>query len=360
MCGTTVGTGAAIAIANGNTFQMNTLELQEDTKSRSVRISFSDAAVSSIGETINQLGLDKLAPRGLRPFKAPVTSTGAMPLLPPANQDGEGDQVIDTQATAALAPIAGDAERIRHIFESDGEDFKLEEDRLKADSGLEYARRLTYLFIYAHELAGRKPISYGSVKKILEVSKVLDTNTRHELGQKMAVEIEGDTIRLKKGGREKAIQALNEILDSNHPDPGWTPESRSRTAKNGSDAKEARPRGQVGRKRSKQAEEWAAKWEKHTDHVAGHFMLKGKTVLDKAVLALWAIHKVGGKAASARYIQRFITHAFSFNEKERSIDTLLQRKKRKNGQEFVIKTDGGYKLTPSGAKHAEQIVKVVK
>ena len=220
MCGTTVGTGAAIAIANGNTFQMNTLELQEDTKSRSVRISFSDAAVGSIGETLNQLVLDKVTPRGPRPFKAPVTSTGAMPLLPPANQDGEGDQVIDTQVTAAITPIAGDAERIRNIFESDGEGFKLEEDRLKADSRLEYARRLTYLFIYAHELAGRKPISYGSVKKILGVSKVLDTNTRHELGRKMAVEIEGDTIRLKKGGREKAIQALNEILDSNHPDPG--------------------------------------------------------------------------------------------------------------------------------------------
>ena len=223
MCGTTVDTGAAIAMANDNTFQMNTLDLQEDTKSRSVRISFSDAAVSSIGETLNQLVLDKVTPRGPRPFKAPVTSTeAAVPLLPPANQDGQGDQVIDTQVAAAVTPIAGDAERIRNIFEADGEDLKLEEDRLKANTRLEYARRLTYLFIYAHELAGRKPISYGSVKKILEVSKVLNTNTRHELGRKMAVEIEGDSIRLKKVGREKAIQALNEILDSNHPDPGWT------------------------------------------------------------------------------------------------------------------------------------------
>ena len=86
-------------------------------------------------------------------------------------------------------------------------------------------------------------------------------------------------------------------------------------------------------------------------------MLKGKTGLDKAVLALWGIHKAGGKVASALYIQRFIADAFSFKENKRSIDSVMQSKK---GQEFVIKTDGGYKLTPSGAKHAEQIVKVVK
>jgi hypothetical protein len=70
-----------------------------------------------------------------------------------------------------------------------------------------------------------------------------------------------------------------------------------------------------------------------------HFILNDKTLLDKGVLALWAIHKVGGASASALLVQRFIASAFSFNEKERSIDTTLQRK---NAQEFIIRTDGGY------------------
>ena len=105
------------------------------------------------------------------------------------------------------------------------------------------------------------------------------------------------------------------------------------------------------------AEEWAAKWEKHTDNVNGHFILKGKTVLDKAVLALWAIHKVGGTSASSLYIQRFIAGAFSFNENERSLDTTLQRK---NAQEFVIKADGGYKLTPSGTRRAAEMARATK
>ena len=229
-------------------------------------------------------------------------------------------QIIDGKQTEPKppSPVTGDAERMREIFEMDGEDIRLEEHRLKADSRLEYARRLTYLFIYSQELAGKKPIAYASVKKILEASKVLDTNTRHELSHKMAVEIDGDTIRLKKEGREKAVQALDEILNPNHPDPGWTPESHSRIPKAGAEnKKETKSTGKVGRKRSNVAEEWAAKWEKHAENVNGHFILKDKTVLDKAVLALWAIHKVGGRSASSLYIQRFIEIAFSFNEKER-------------------------------------------
>jgi hypothetical protein len=359
MCGTAVGAGTATPVANGSASPMNTLELQEDTRSRSLRISFTDSAISSIGETVNRLVSDKLASHGPRPFRA-AGSTVVMASLPPANDGGETAQTIDSTAidSKSVPPLAGDAERMREVFEINGEDVRLEEHRLKADSRLEYARRLTYLFIYAQELAGKKPITYASVKKLLEASKVLDTNTRRELAHKMAVEIDGDTIRLKKEGREKAVQALDEILNPNHLDPGWTPEAQSRTSRVGADGKkEGKATGKVGRKRSNAAEEWAAKWEKHADTVNAHFILKDKTLLDKGVLALWAIHKVGGASASARYIQRFIASAFSFNERERSIDTTLQHK---NAQEFVIRADGGFKLTPSGTKRATETVKAAK
>lgn len=358
MCGTALGAGTATPATNGSASPMNTLELQEDTRSRSLRISFTDAAIGSIGETVNRLVSDKLAPHGPRPFRTAGT-TVVMASLPPASDGGEAETIDSTAIDGKpVPPPAGDAERMREVFEISGEDVRLEEHRLKADSRLEYARRLTYLFIYAQELAGKKPITYASVKKLLEASKVLDTNTRRELAHKMAVEIDGDTIRLKKEGREKAVQALDEILNPNHPDPGWTPEAQSRTPRTGADSKkEGKATGKVGRKRSTAAEEWASKWEKHADTVNGHFILKNKTLLDKGVLALWAIHKVGGASASARYIQRFIASAFSFNEKERSIDTTLQRK---NAQEFIIRADGGFKLTPSGTKRATEMVKAAK
>jgi len=359
MCGTATGTGAASPRVNGNTSPMNTLDLQEDTRSRTLRISFTDAAIGSIGETLNQLVSEKLAPRALPSLRTTGGQAGKPPLLSAGEVDG-ARQVINAQHADGKTPSqpAGDAQRIGEIFEIDGEDIRLEEHRLKAVSRLEYARRLTYLFIYSQELAGKKPVPYASVKKILETSKILDTNTRHELSHKMAVEIDGDTIRLKKEGREKAVQALDEILNPNHPDPGWTPESHSRNLKAGTDnKKETKTSGKVGRKRSNVAEEWAAKWAKHADNVSGHFILKDKTLLDKAILALWAIQKVGGASASARYIQRFIANAFSFNEKERSLDTILQRK---TAQEFVIKAEGGYKLTPSGTKRAVDMAKAAK
>jgi hypothetical protein len=359
MCGTIIGTGEASPSANGHSSPMNTLELQEDTRSRSLRISFTDAAIGSVGETVNHLVLDKLAPRGPRSFKGAVAPAPGVPQLAAAAVDATG-QVIDVPHTADQKPVVqptGDAERIRNIFEPDGEDFKLEENRLKADSRLDYARRLTYLFIYAHELAGRKPIRFDLVKKILETSKVWDTNTRYLLKHKMAVEVEEDTIRLKKEGREKAVHALDEILNSAHPDAGWTPESQGRTTRSGGDAKEAKQTGKVGRKRSNLAEEWATKWEKHADNVDGHFILKDKTILDKAILALWAIHKVGGKVASPLYVQRFIAAAFSFDEKLRSVRATLDRE---NARELLIPADGGYKLTPSGTKRAEQLAKAAQ
>jgi len=359
MCGTPVGTGKAEANVNGSASSMNTLELQEDTRSRSLRISFTDAAIGSIGATVNELVSNKLASHDPRSLKVVGGTIPTVPQLPAAGSGATGP-VIDAarvEDRKPLVPPTGDAERMRNIFEFDGEDFKLEENRLKADSRLDYARRLTYLFIYAHELAGRKPVGFDRVKKILETSKVWDNNTRHMLKQKMAVEIDGDMIRLKKEGRENAILALEKILDTAQSDAGWTPESQSRVTKSGGDAKEARPAGKVGRKRSNQAEEWAAKWEKHTDNVDGHFILKDKTIIEKAILALWAIHKVGGKVASALFIQRFIAAAFSFSEKQRSIGVTLERE---NAREFVIQADGGYKLTPSGTKRAEQMTKAAK
>jgi hypothetical protein len=359
MCGTAVGAHAASPNVNGQNSPMNTLELQEDMRSRSLRISFTDSAIGSIGETVNQLVSGKLAPHGPRPFRGIGGAATTSPLLSAGDQH-EPTQTIDSKNVDGKpsSQPSGDAERMRDIFEFDGEDIRLEEHRLKADSRLEYARRLTYLFIYSQELAGKKPVPYASVKKILDASRVLDTNTRHELSHKMAVEIDGDTIRLKKEGREKAVQALDEILNPNHPDPGWTPESHSRIPKTGTDnKKEPKSTGKVGRKRSNVAEEWAAKWAKHPDTVSGHFILKDKPLLDKAILALWAIQKVGSASASTRYIQRFIASAFSFNEKERSLETTLQRK---NAQEFAIKAEGGYKLTPSGTKRAVEVVRAAK
>jgi len=359
MCGTPVGTGKAEANVNGSASSMNTLELQEDTRSRSLRISFTDAAIGSIGATVNELVSNKLASHDPRSLKVVGGTIPTVPQLPAAGSGATGP-VIDAarvEDRKPLVPPTGDAERMRNIFEFDGEDFKLEENRLKADSRLDYARRLTYLFIYAHELAGRKPVGFDRVKKILETSKVWDNNTRHMLKQKMAVEIDGDMIRLKKEGRENAILALEKILDTAQSDAGWTPESQSRVTKSGGDAKEARPAGKVGRKRSNKQRNGRKMGEAHGQcrwpfHSEGQDHHRKSDTGSFGQFTRWA-----EKVASALFIQRFIAAAFSFSEKQRSIGVTLERE---NAREFVIQADGGYKLTPSGTKRAEQMTKAAK
>ena len=171
MCGTAVGAGTTIPLANGSVSPMNTLELQEDARSRSLRISFTDSAIGSIGDTLNRLVSEKLATHGPRPFRT-ASGTVVIASLSAASEGGEAAQTIDSTPVDGkpLPPLAGDAERMREIFEISGEDVRLEEHRLKADSRLEYARRLTYLFIYAQELAGKKPISYARRKYVKSFS----------------------------------------------------------------------------------------------------------------------------------------------------------------------------------------------
>jgi len=356
MCGTSTGNNGATTAGNGRpNAAINTFELQEDLKSRTVRMYLTDDAVSHVGEALTAVFADRITarPRGVQRIVSPIDTTGKLlsPALAPQDQGEPPSSAVGD------APTGGDQERLRKIFEYEGEELRLEDGRLKADSGQDYVRRLTFLFLYAHELEGRKPIPYATLRRIIEAAKLWDSNTRHALAHKLPIEIADDNVRLKAQGRELAIATLNEILEPNHPDPGWTPETKMRTARQVADprdAKSSKASGKRGRKRSNQAEEWAEKWEKHTDHINGHFALKGKPVKDKVILALWAIHKVAGKVATALLVQRFIKAAFAYDENERNVANALVRKQ---GDNQVIKAEGGYKLTPTGSKHADTLSK---
>jgi hypothetical protein len=221
MCGTATRTNGTTLPTNGHaTPAVNTFELQEDVKSRTVRLHLTDEAVSHVGDALTAVFADRIVnrPRPTQRIPQAVTLQAALELPAPAAVSG-----VDTPAASAPPPPApgGDQERLRQIFEYAGDELRLEEDRLKADSGQDYARRLTYLFLYAHELEGRKPLPIASLKKILETARLWeDANVRHALTHKMAVEIENDQMRLKKAGRESAVTALGEILNPCAPRSG--------------------------------------------------------------------------------------------------------------------------------------------
>ncbi len=354
MCGSAIGNGTS-GSTNGHSAAINTFELQEDLKSRTVRLHLTDEAVGHVGDALTAVFADRAGNRPrptARVFQHHTISEQTLE-LPAPTSERVGVPAAPPRIVPST-PTSGDQERLRHIFEYVGDEIRLEEDRLKADSRQEYARRLTYLFLYAHELEGRKPLPYANLKKILETARLWeDANVRHALTHKMAIEIENDHVRLKKAGRESAITALNEILNPANPAPGWTPDASAKPTKP-ADGKDTKGTGKRGRKRSNQPEEWAKSWKKHPDHLNGHFALKGRTLQDKALLGLWAIHKAGGTAASAAFLQRFIKEAFELDENERSIANTLGSPK---SQTLFLKTDGGYKLTSSGTKQAEAIAK---
>jgi hypothetical protein len=337
---------------------MNTLELQEDTKSRSLRISFTDTAIGNIGDAFGPMVFNRVLQRDTKSpgpqrqddgyrqqtFLPPVTD-------PPAPDPNEAKHV----GSGASGAVNSDTERIKEVFEAAGDDFRLEEHRLKAETRADYARRLVYLYLYAHELAGRKPIRVALVHQMLDAGKVSDNNTRFDFAHKMNVEIVGETVRLKKEGREKAQAVLEEIVTGDLAEPGWTPEKSQPMAAKSSDTKKTKTTGKPGRKRSTVPDDWAAKWEKLPNKPDAHFALTDKNVLEKSICGLWAIHEVGGDVASFGFIQRFIASAFLLKEKERSIEKALTRPTAKL---LVIKTEGGFKLTPSGTKRAKELLKV--
>ena len=172
MCGTTTGSGVATSGDGQPTRTINTFELQEDLRSRTVKIHLTDEAVSHVGDALTAVFADRITGRPRAPHRI-TTQLDATPLLSPAAAHIDSDDETPETPTSLPPVVNGsDQERLHQIFEYVGDELRLEEDRLKADSGLDYARRLTYLFLYAHEVEGRKPLAYASLKKILETARL--------------------------------------------------------------------------------------------------------------------------------------------------------------------------------------------
>ena len=223
ICGAPLGTNGAKPATDPAMPVMNTFELEEDQESRTVRLRLTDHAVANVGEALSYVFADRITTRH-RPSTASHIvqhSDGVAPplLLPPDPANEETTDGANSTPSAATRPAmepSSDQARLRHVFEHEGEDLRLEEDDLKADSLQDYARRLTYLFLYAHELEGRKPLPYDALKRILETAKVWDPNTRYAVQHKLALEIQDNTIRPYKGRSQQR-----------HPSPRRDPQPKS-------------------------------------------------------------------------------------------------------------------------------------
>jgi len=140
MCGTLTGSNATGPENNGRHENgINTFELQEDLKSRNIRATVTDYGMAHIGETLAAMLADRIPAKSRTTQRITQHVDTTPPLLAPT---------VEASAIIPQAPAAStDRERLQQIFEYEGEEVRLQEDDLKAVSGQDYARRLTYLFV---------------------------------------------------------------------------------------------------------------------------------------------------------------------------------------------------------------------
>ena len=235
-CGTLVGQGNHAPSVNGVSnaeppqampANRNTITYREDRNSKDFQASLSDASMQSVGtvlaDVFAQRGVGRVAPHSQHTFtkESPVIDA-LKSIAAPENNDEH-----DSPETHQTPPPAPELTNIARLFRATGDTLELIEHRLKAKSGMDYVRRLTYLFLFAHELHGRAWVPQAQVFAILKEGKVMDANARFWVKKKNGFRIDGeDRFQLLEAGRDDAKKALADAIDSNIQDD-WNPDKKT-------------------------------------------------------------------------------------------------------------------------------------
>jgi hypothetical protein len=362
-CGTVVGEGQR---TNGSstvqpTLHMNTFLLKETTNSRTVEVSFSDAAVVNLGDVLGYVGSTRIGKR--RPLTRTDELNDSQLLLPGTAEIGnegdlsEADKSVATAKPGSQTAAELDKERLREIFAQDAERLVLDNLRLKATSQLDASRRLVYLFLYAHEVEGHQQVSREAINTVLKdvglyepnivswISTSSDLRESAEDGQPM--------FRLRKTGRDEAKRVLGEVHNPEVVD-AWTLSDRSRArGKSTNDAGSSEKAGATrGRKKSAKPDDWATKWASLSAGIDGHSIVDGANGLNKGLFGLWAIRRAtedNAKVVSKSHLASFIHKAFVVKVAPSTLQTALESK---NAKGKVIRVKGGYEITPTGMNDA--------
>jgi hypothetical protein len=379
-CGMPVGKVGTSQTTSSNNISLpapgyNTIHLEEDKKSLTLHTVLSDDGLASLSNPLSMIIAGRMGVIGNRGQRSPVTKNIVIddPRLllnggsqEQENMDGktENEGSVSESGTQSEPipplPIQGsDEERIGQIFRLRNEQLHLDEPDLKAGSKKDYARRLTHLFLYAHEKRGNESVPRSTLSAILDENSVNDGNTRYWISKNSTLVSEGDNIRLNNAGRREAQAALNDLFDPAKTEKGHLPSENastrgSKAGESGDSEKAAKSGRHRGKTSSKTAAEWASKWKGL--NIDGHTILKDKGVLDKAIFGLWAIrHSIGdtGKVVSRSSLAKFIYEAFEYIINERTLERSLKSNKA-SGK--VINVEGTkFQIQPTGIDYAKQL-----
>ncbi len=347
---------------------VNTIRLEETRTSRTLEARFTDTAVESLSTPLTAYfagGINNPARTRVRP-----SSRNGHQVIPEqlalldADADViEADIAVDSAEDQVVTSKEPDAERLRRLFKNDGNRLRLQDSRIKADSQLDFVGRLSCLFLFAHELEGRRDVSRRELNDILSESNVYDGNARKWIANTSDLLRDQNAVGLKVEGRERAKVTLDRIDDSSVAGT-WKlgSSARTRTPKqvSESDSEEVSKRGRrKGSAESEKVAEWLAAW-KASDgkRVDGFAILKNRSSVDKGLFGLWVIRRAtqgSEKEVSRGLLAQFIRQAFEIKIDERGLERALKGSDTAKGK--VIHAGGTrFQINPEGMKFVEGMI----
>jgi hypothetical protein len=233
-CGAKVGEPGTFSTQSGDEVPSgrNTLSFQEDKNTRKFDASLTDSAMQALGSVFGDLFAQRGTVRAaqqfpiLPPTQSPTFEAGRLPAPPPAIAPDEPTIPPADVTTTPVTEANPDKVGVLRIFSSNGDKLELMDNRLKASNASDYVRRLTYLFLYAHECHGRMSVAEQDLNALIQTAKMMDPsgNARTWIRKRIGIADEGEgRLKLTFKGREDAQNALRNAVDTNIPDV-WNPD----------------------------------------------------------------------------------------------------------------------------------------
>ncbi len=232
MCGTKVKDEVETLTSKANTTELavNTFELSETIKNRTIRAKFTDNVGTVFAETLalfagNRFNTGdsqrKVTKDNRSHFSIPLAASTL-----PDKEEVDEEEEKDNRSGIAKDGISNDLEKINMIFRFDDDRVTLKEPRIKANSKLDYGKRIIYIFLYANELRGTNQVSRDNINAILKEANVYDSNIRYWIANNPDLTTDNNMYELRNSGQIKSKQIISEIFDANKPD-GWMPGTKT-------------------------------------------------------------------------------------------------------------------------------------
>lgn len=368
VCGKRVGDGAASVAHDDDrpVLPVNKIRYEETTTSRSFEASFTNESAAALGSWLGtmpgSLMRDRLVASGvINPEVGERSDDPQMPALEQAIKSVQVGEVVEMSATNKEARVASELQR---VFRREGDEFRLDDPRLKPGSKADATRRFVHLYLLACSvLDGRDSVPREELVEVAKHASLYDGNFNKAFNPPDNISIEDRNVRLMRPGREAAEQFLSEVLDDKVVG-SWPPKSGSGSsvAKSKSGAQgdgaahvsERSQRRQLGP--SKALERMIASWNEMGPPIDGHAALQGKSMADKGLIGLWAIRLSTGddaKMVGRETLANFILHAFEIQVSGGGLQKALE----KVDDSRIIRGGGTkFRITSSGIKYVQQLV----